>query len=701
MNRHVALAVLVAVGLSGIAKAEVWVDGAAAPGGTGTADAPFQSIGQAIKTAKCGDVITIRSGIYHEAVTLAISGTAQRPTVLRSAPGHRVVLSGFAPVKEWQPGANGVYTAVVDGPVSDLYVGLRPQAVARWPEADQPLRYVKGVDAQATSFQDAAALPDLAFLKNIADSPRSGMAFMYVARGNYYTTIPLKRLDLASGTIGLAAGRAFSGLTGKNDRYQLANHPGLIQRPGQWAFEVVGEKQVRIHFRPADAADLVRTQYRKASPRIIRVGTWQGTTSHIRIEGLEICGSARDGLEIERSEHVTVERCIFHNNTALGARSRRSNHVTFRNNIAVANGNGISVVSGQNALVEGNEVALNMVDGVTVGGNISGKPDGEPTSANITIRRNYIHHHQLLGHPDNIQAYRGVKGFTIEDNVLLHGGQAIMTEEVDGGVVRNCIIVGTSAVAVIFGHANSNDWTVENSTVGLGGWGAFSLTGKTYRFRNNIVWGNPLGMTETLTSDHNVFFHPKADQPIYLKPRPKWTTLRTPEEIKQATGLEAHSQRIDPGFRNAPAFQAVAPWHDLNRADRLGLRVRSGALEMADFEIGDRIEINGDGIVRRITAVGADAIEFTPPLPVQPFRDALVWNWKKAQSLALDLRPKDGSPALTAGEGGRPAGASLDITAFQRGDFDGDGERDIPELPEELRSALPNPNDIVIPLYGS
>lgn len=84
-----------------------------------------------------------------------------------------------------------------------------------------------------------------------------------------------------------------------------------------------------------------------------------------------------------------------------------------------------------------------------------------------------------------------------------------------------------------------------------------------------------------------------------------------------------------------------------------------------------------------------------------PFRDALVWNWKQATSTALDLRPQERSPALTAGSGNRPVGAGLDIQAFQRGDFDSKGVRDVPEMPDELKSAIPSPNNMVIPLHGA
>ena len=686
------------------ASAELWVDQAAAAGGDGSAQAPFASINQAVKAARSGDTITVRQGIYREVVNLSVSGTAERPTVLRAAPGARVVLSGFAPIGGWKSAGEGLYTTTIDGSIGDLYVGLKPQPVSRWPDLDQPMRYVVNPDVKTGTFQDAAAFPEEPFFKAIAAEPKAARAFLYIATGNYYTTIPATGLDLAGHAVKFADARGAAGIKGKSDRsqdrYQLANHPALIRKPGQWAFETIDGKQTRIYFRPAAEADLKTTQYRLAPGRVLMIGGRPDTVSHIRVEGLEIRGSAKVGLEIGRADHIAVSRCIIHNNAGNGISSRRSNSIQVKNCLVTLNENGIGIASAENVLVEGNEIALNMVDGIDVAGNVTGKPNGEPETSNVTLRRNYIHHHIFLSHPDNVQAYRWVKQWTIEDNVLLFGGQAVMTEEVDGATLRNTVAVGTGAVAVIFGHSNSHHWTVENCTVGLGGWGAFSLTGKEYRLRNNIIWNSPLPLVETLTSDYNLFYANRDSQAVCLMSKPRWRNFTSIAEAAEASHQEQHSKRAVPSFRNAPISQACTMADDSNRADRLVLRL-AGGVEMADFQVDDRVEINGDGILRRITAADAKAIVFDPPLPRRPFRDALVWNWKKATSTALDLRPAEGSPALTAGEGGKPAGATLDIPAFLRGDFDGDGKRDIPEMPEDLKQSMPSPNDIVIPLQGA
>ncbi len=685
-------------------RAELWVDQSAPAGGSGSAQAPFASINQAIKAAQPGDTITVRQGTYHEAVNLSVSGTAERPTVLRAAAGQRVILSGFAPISGWKPAGDGVYTATIDGAIGDLYVGMKSQPVSRWPDLDEPMRYVSAPDAKAGTFQDTAAFPDAPFLKALAAEPKSAKVFLYVALGNYYSTIPLAGLDIAAHTVKFGEARAAAGIKGKSDRsqdrYQLANHPALIRKPGQWAFEAMDNKQTRVYFRPVAEADLKTTQYRQSPGRVLMIGGRQDMVSYIRVEGLEICGSAKAGLEISRADHVTVSRCLIHNNDGTGIGSRRSNNVEVKNCISMLNGGGIGIASANNILVEGNEIALNMVDGIDVAGNVTGRPNGEPETSNVMLRRNYIHHHIFLSHPDNVQAYRGVKNWIIEDNVLLFGGQAVMTEEVDGAALRNTVAVGTGAVAVIFGHSNSHHWTIENCTVGLGGWGTFSLTGKEYNLRNNIIWNSPLPLVDTLTSDYNLFYAARDSQAVCLMSKPRWRSFTSIAEATEASHQEQHSKRALPSFRNAPVSQACTMADDSNRADRLVLRL-AGGVEMADFQVDDRVEINGDGILRRITAADAKAIQFDPPLPRRPFRDALVWNWKKGTSTTLDLRPADGSPALTAGEGGKPAGATLDIPAFQRGDFNGDGKRDIPEIPEDLKQAMPSPNDIVIPLQGA
>jgi len=681
--------------------AELVVDQAAPADGDGSAAKPFKTIGEAVKIASGGDTITVRASVYAESVALSQSGTAEQPTVLRAVPGQRVIVSGFVSITGWQPYRDEVYTTTVDWPARDLFVGYRMQPVSRWPDLNSPWRQVSEIDANAGTLRDGQGLTGDKLLEPVAAKPAGARLYLYVKAGNTFSEAPFSGLDLAAGILATPDPRRLGSLRGEGNRYQLTNHVDLICKPGEWAYEPLDEKGTRLYFRPRDPADLSHTQARRPDQRLVYVGHWRDTVAHVRVEGLEVTGCRGMGIQVGNTDHATVAGCIVHNNGGNGIAVRRTAFTTVTGNVVFANGSGVSVCSSHDAVVENNEVASNMVDGIVVAGNVTGKPDGEPTTKDVIVRRNYVHHHLLLGHPDNCQTYRGVANLTLEDNVFLWGGQALMTEETDRSTIRNCAILGTAAYAVIFGHGNASDWIVENTTLGLGGWGSISMTAKGYQLRNNLFFQNTLGLAETAVSDYNLYAPAWESQPMCLVSKPKWQTFQDPAQVAAAIGQETHSLRADPLFRNTPTRQAIMVWRDENTLDRLFVR-QAGAPKPTDgFAMGDNLEINGDGILRRVTAVAADTLTFAPPLPALPLREAILWNWKDAKSCTLDLRPREGSPALKAGQAGRQAGCTLDLPAFQRGDFDADGRRDLPELPDDVKAAWPNPNALVLPVGGA
>ncbi|HET9010216.1 MAG TPA: right-handed parallel beta-helix repeat-containing protein [Gemmatimonadaceae bacterium] len=75
--------------------ARVWY---VAPGGSdaaaGTDAAPLKTINRAAQLAQAGDVVTIRAGTYDEAVSVAHSGTVDKPVVIQAAERGTVVLTG-------------------------------------------------------------------------------------------------------------------------------------------------------------------------------------------------------------------------------------------------------------------------------------------------------------------------------------------------------------------------------------------------------------------------------------------------------------------------------------------------------------------------------------------------------------------------------------------------------------------------------
>lgn len=677
---------------------ELFVKADAPAGGDGSAGKPFARIADAVKAAKGGDTITVAAGTYPESVLLDKPGTEEKPTTLRAAQGERVILSGFERVTGWQPFRDQIVTTDVEGPVEELLAGLVSQPVARWPGAQKPWRYLKDIKSGEGTMSDRDGLASETAIKEVAANPAGARIYLYMARGNFFRDVPLSKLDLSTSQFATDQLKTLAGLSGERNRYQFTNHVSLITAPGQWACESAGETKTRIYYWPARPDDLKTTQVRRA-PYLLRVGTYKGTADHIRVEGIEVTGSAGTAIEVTRARHVTVTRCLVHHNAGTGIQARRTAFLNFTNSISVANGGGISVVSTHDAVVAQNEIALNAVDGLVVAGNISGKPDGEPTTSNVLVKQNYIHDHLLLSHPDNMQTYRGVEKITIEENVFLWGGQGLMTEETSHGILRNNIIFGTGAVAVIFGHANASDWVVEGNTIGLGGWGALSLTGKNYTINHNIFYHNPISLGETISSDHNLFATSTENQSVAIVSKPRWKRFNNTADAAQATGQEKNSKVADPMFANAPARQIQAIWIDDNTLSRLFVRQSNVAKPTDGFAVGDQIEIDGDGKLRTVTAVDEKSLSFAPPLPQLPLRGALIWNWKNATSTTPDLRPKDAK--ITTAVDGKPIGATLSIPAYQKGDFNNDGQRDLPPVPQEVQKALPSPTSIVLPFHGS
>jgi hypothetical protein len=88
--------------------------------GPGTEEAPWKTLGHALRRLKPGDRLCLRGGTYYERLSLSRSGTAEAPITIGSYPGELAVLDGglreFAedPAASWEPfagGAEGEYVS--------------------------------------------------------------------------------------------------------------------------------------------------------------------------------------------------------------------------------------------------------------------------------------------------------------------------------------------------------------------------------------------------------------------------------------------------------------------------------------------------------------------------------------------------------------------------------------------------------------
>jgi len=660
-----AIVLLIITGMPGgrTAARTLWVDVAAGhlqP--DGSSQRPFARIGDALKVAEAGDVIELRSGTYREALRLS-GGKPGKPITLKAAEGHRVIISGCMPISGWRPAGDGLWVTELDWKPDQLLLHAKPLPIARVP--------AEGWWRSQRVERDRLFDPEN--LCNASLAPTGGRAYVWLSRGNVYRHYPIKLLDTETGTLtldGVKPGEISSG-----DKYWLENRRQFIQRPGHWAVEPAGAR-FRVYLRPRSPEDL---QYVEA-PRQERSLVTIRNASHLRLEGLEIMGGRRMGIELHATTDVHVRRCIVYANGYIGISLRDTNHCTVAQCISWANQYGISVSHSRNAIIEQNDVGYNAVDGLLVTWD----------SHDIVVQNNYLHHHLLWGHPDNFQIYRNVTGLVFKDNLLLAGGQSIMAEETRDGVISGNMIVGSAAYMLILGHGNAGHYRIERNTLAMAGYGCMSLTWEDYRVYENVITN---GHSKALygvrgiagyEGDRNLLWNsPRAQNPQVMATDSGWH--RTLDAARASTGQDTRSVYADPQFRCGPIALSVLDHSRLQQSTRHRWFLRGGT---SLFRQGDWVEVNFDGVRRKVVAVDQNSITVQRPLREKPLKGWLVANWGQRADGAIDLRLSTTSPGAKLAEDGGPVGSQIDIEAYQRGDFDGDGRRDLPPVPAELKYLL-------------
>ncbi len=665
---------------------ELHVDDSTTIDGDGSVSAPLKTISQAVKQAEPQDTIVVHGGIYHESISLGSGLT------LRAAAEQRVVISGFSPISGWKPYRAQIYSTTVKWPAVDLFVGSRAQPLATYPSIGSGWSQITSIDSDKRQVTDTA-LAGAPMLDKLSKPKPTGYVFVHQKRGNYFRRYPIRAANSQTGTLTLAATPKLTAQA--KDRYLMCGSQAFINGPGQWAYERLDNVTTRLYFWPERPADLERTQSRRASRPLVQIGHWKTLQSAIRFEGIEVTGSRTNGIQIRNAEDVTIERCIIHDNAQSGLSARPASQLIIRHCIAYGNKTGIVVASSNNVIVEENEVANNWVDGIVIAGDVSGRGLIH-TTRNVVVRGNYVHHHLFLSHPDNCQTYRGVSNLRLERNLFLWAGQGLMTEQTSQSELIGNVMLGTAAVTVIFGHGSSNQWTLTNNTIGFGGWGALNMSGHDYQLHRNILLANTLSCGKGYQGDYNLVWPGRDDWPFAIT-SPPWKSHDSVAEFTDKTGQDKHSRKAPPKLKNVPMSQAMLADVVRSTADRLYIRSNDRKHVTAGFSAGDHIEINGDGIVRRITQVDENSIAFQPALPRRPFRQAVIWNWGDRTDFQLDIRPSNDSPVQQMKDGQTTVGSDLNAQAMMRGDFNGDGIRDLPTLPKDLQQAWPDPNNPPIP----
>lgn len=655
-------------------KVDYWVDGTNGDNGNnGTSEqTAWATINYAVDHVSAGKVIMVKEGIYREYVTLGVSGTAGSPITLMGEPFSRVVVSGADVVTGWTQ-CTSVIAAGNPNYASIYYTDL----------AWKPTRVIQDGEELAVSQIDGWFVCTGGTSTTLVDTNNLTQADDYwngatMRRWNYH---PRQVTDFVAATSTVTVDPAFSGEApiGGETRYSLSHIVQLIDGQGQWAVKDLGGGTYRLFVWAAGGGTpgnhlmevSRRTNYAINTSEKIHWIIDNIEARHVQGHGIGNGGNSANA-------HIVIRNCTAHGNDSNGINGRFTDG-TLRRNLAFNNGNfGFNTFFSDRLIIEENEIAFNNDDGLEV----TGTGDPQNWNEDIIVRRNSIHNHMLYGHPDSTMIWNYIRNVLVEDNLLYGAGQHAMIRNIDGLTMTNNVMHGSYACSLILGGPFPADLVTRNNTITMSSLTPIAHSSDIYDHANNIIavgntrpcWAN-VDATTNYTSDYNQFWHGPGltATPVVWDDHYGWTLAQYVAD----SGQDTHSSYSDPHFANAPMY--LLPLDAQDRQDEFTTtKVYVWGSYVPDyFAVGDKVEINCDGIVRTVTAIGSDYVSFTPGDDYIAFKANTIANWGDNSDFRLDLTPA----AAITGDDAQPVGSKLNVQNYMSGDFNGDGRRDVPDWP--------------------
>jgi len=677
------LATCLAIGAA-LQAAEYFVDQAKGNDASGGSQAaPWLTVSRGVRDLKPGDTLTVGPGVYRETVTVTCRGTAEAPITIRSVPAGQAAITGADAVTGWKkctaemaggnPLADRIYYADIEwqtgerpaaapgqrrsGAVPALYAAKEEQSLGRFP-AEGWLR------AGATTETTLTDEKNLTQKRDVWKGARIVLRFSGgLPQGRTVTSF-----DPATHTWTLNAPLTAYQPADKVEYWVEGRLPG-IHKPGQWAWEPTGEQTVRVYYMPTGEkiADGEIEMPRRPRQMIL------GQAAHVVIDGFDMgygayTGNSGDSVLFADAadaqdgggQGLVIRNCSMHDHKRFGVYIHGWQNPKLQRCLIAENGYGVMLEGNTGALVEECEIARNQVDGFR--DTFKGR--------GTVVRRCYIHHHfDSSAHPDNVQLHDDVRDILFDSNLLVCGGQSVMMSNVDGVTFRNNVLAGSVANMMICGHNSVKNGTFERNTFVLWAMSMFALSNNTlYRMKGNILVNQGAGIFyavpegTTCESDNNLFWV----SPGYDAGSPwrgKGGSYAALADLQKATPWEAHSEFRDPQFASTPLYMTLGDYHRQDGWARDRVVVSRPQL----FKSGDHVETNFDGVVRTVKAVEGNTVIFDPPMPKVTFF-VLLCNWKDKTAFRYDFKTPLGDKY----------GSTINVPEYMKGDFDGDGKRDVP-----------------------
>lgn len=655
--------------------------------GSGTKAKPCKTIGQAMTSVTPGDRVLIGPGIYRELVTVAASGTKDTPIVIESEDAaNPAIVSGADAISGWKPLAGSslpeakhpnaaqIYYTDLDWKPEFLFAGAGKQLIAREPNG--------GWFSAVTSDGKTIASDKLGGVQ--ADSLAGAQIFFFRAKGVAQEFADVQDWTSSKGGSLDLVNPLFKGASvpyTPGDRFYLQNHIAFLDQPGEWV-TTANANGTRIFWWPPSKDALATAE----SPRREMVVDLSAA-SHVTVKNLHVRHGSKSssgfgiGFQNTAAKNggrggITIEGCAVYQNQRFGMSINGTTDAVVKNCLVVDNSYGITCSHSRNVLIENNEIAWNLNDGLIIAWDIE----------DAVVRGNSIHHHSRFAHPDNFQTYRGVKNVLLDSNVLVASGQGAHTQQTVDLTARNNIFAGSSAnLFFTSGPDRKNTGTekegggyvLENNTFSLFANGAVVINGSGHKMANNIfdvrggkyAYGGDQPPTSVESKNNRFWITNSSHGTIGGFKDGKMLSYKNLSELQEKTGLEEGSEVGDPEFPNVPVRVVSLDGKRISECTESFL-----VYEGSDaFKAGDHIEFDFDGVDRVVTDTDGSSITIRPPLASAPVTTVLISNWESKPVGKIDLSTRD-----------TKRGSTVNFEAYLRGDFNNDGKRDVPPWPDGI-----------------
>lgn len=302
----------------------IYVSASATSSGNGSYSSPYKTISKAAKSAKPGDTVYIKGGIYRETLKPANSGTASAPITYKAADGEKVVISALEEVTGFT--ADESNTNIVSASVKyDLGEGNNQVFIndAAVPEARYPningddykysgsISGTRGTDVSPlyptkgdlhVSASDKYKVTSTTLLQDDVTDRWKGARFVSL-HGDGWNVSTAKVAGSSKGSLTLdsdsvteywwyepeSSQTSFGYLTGTKE---------AIDQPGEWVME---NKTLTMYLPEGKTAQSLTVEVKAAQLCIDLTGK-----SYINIEGIDTIGG---GVTLHKSEMCNLLDC--------------------------------------------------------------------------------------------------------------------------------------------------------------------------------------------------------------------------------------------------------------------------------------------------------------------------------------------------------------------------------------------------------